>query len=92
MFEHFVINFWSMQFSIRLIGIFFARPMRFYLMIFCAFGGGKKIKFMWNCSLLAMLLVVWLERNSRFLGDSTRRRWNPCGKSKILGVFGDINV
>ena len=57
-----------MHFSIRLIGILFARPVHLYLMKFCAFGGGKKIIFMWNCSLLAVLLVVWLERNSRSVG------------------------
>lgn len=44
----------------------------------CGFGKGKKEKVLWGCSVLAVILVLWMERNRRMfevLGEGVEEFW-----------------
>lgn len=44
-----------------------------------SFGGGRKARVMWNCTVLADFWVIWLESNRRILlnysGDVEENAW-----------------
>lgn len=45
------------------------------------FGGGEKAEILWNCSVLAVFLLLWMEKYKRIFGDYSEKEvlWGKVG-------------